>query len=239
MIEVKKIHKRYNGTIAIQEATFECEEGEILGIIGPNGAGKTTLLKIIVGLLEPDNGEVKINNMSIQKDSIEIKKILGYVPEEPFLYKKLTGMEFLNFIGDIKNLSQDRKEKEIQNFLTLFNLQEKSNTLIETYSYGMKKKIALTSAFIGSPRVLILDEPTHGLDPTSTYIMKQLILERANKGSAILIATHILSLAEELCSKIIILNKGQIIKTIEINRTKKTIGVLEETFIKVTANRNM
>lgn len=241
MLDVKKIYKSYNEHLVLYDVNFTVKQGEIFGVIGPNGAGKTTLFEIIAGLLPPNSGEVKIDNVNIQIDSIEIKKKIGYVPESFFIYKKLTGSEFLNFIGDVKKIPSLQKEKEIENFLRKFDLFEKKDDLIETYSLGMRKKIAISAAFMGSPSLLLLDEPTTGLDVIAIYSLKESIIDRVQKGAAVLIASHVIDFIENLCDKVMILNNSRVVG-INLMRHCEEIreeNRLEKKLIKLTNKRSI
>lgn len=238
MIEAINLTKKYGSTIAINRLNFNIEKGEIFGFLGPNGAGKTTTIKIFTGLLKPTEGVAKIDGIDIQKEPVKVKKMIGLLPENPFLYEKLTGYEFLNFIADMYEVNSDKIKQKINSVLQLFELEEKSNELIQTYSKGMRQKIVLCSILIREVKVVFLDEPTHGLDPKSAKIVKDVLKELSNKGVTIFLSTHILEIAEKMCDRIGIINKGELIAIGSMdelrNKARTDVKTLEDIFLEVT-----
>jgi len=210
--------------------------------LGPNGAGKTTTIKILVSLLKPTSGTAFINGIDVIKDPLKTKTLIGYIPDESLIYPKLTGREFLLFIADIFEIPFNSAKKKIDDLFCLFSLTERSNTLIETYSHGMKQKLVFSAALLHDPKILIMDEPTVGLDPQSAKLVKDIIRELANKGKTIFMSTHILEIAEKMCSRVGIINKGTSIAEETINdlreKTHDKAGDLEELFIELTGGED-
>ena len=210
--------------------------------MGPNGAGKTTTIKILVSLLKPTSGTAFINGIDVIKDPLKTKTLIGYIPDESLIYPKLTGREFLLFIADIFEIPFNSAKKKIDDLFCLFSLTERSNTLIETYSHGMKQKLVFSAALLHDPKILIMDEPTVGLDPQSAKLVKDIIRELANKGKTIFMSTHILEIAEKMCSRVGIINKGTSIAEETINdlreKTHDKAGDLEELFIELTGGED-
>lgn len=233
MIQAIGIKKKYGNVEAVKGISLSVESHEILGVIGPNGAGKSTLLKTIVGILEPDEGIVTIDQVSLRVDPVRFKKMLGYVPDEPYIYEKLQGIEFLHFVAEMKGVPTVDAENAIRELLTVFSLNEKKNELIGNYSHGMRKKIVLAGALLGAPRYLILDEPTDGLDPLSIHAFKQVIKRKSAEQVGIVISTHILGMAEELCTRVVFLNKGEVINDIPniAHHEATSRSILEEQFL--------
>ena len=213
MIEIKNVSKSYNkGAVkAVDNLDLTVEKGEIFGFLGPNGAGKTTTIKMIVGLLNPDGGSISVNGLDIGKKTLEAKKNIGYVPDNPNLYDRLTGTEYLNFMADVYQVPSTERKDSIAHYLEMFDLKDAASDLIKSYSHGMKQKIALTGALIHNPAVWILDEPMVGLDPKSAHLLKEQMREHCNKGNTVFFSTHILEVAEKLCDRIGIIHKGKLI----------------------------
>lgn len=239
MINIVNLSKKYHNVLAVQDLNLNVKKGEIFGFIGPNGAGKTTTIKMLSGLLKPNTGTISIDNIDISLNPIEAKKITGLIPDEPFLYEKLTGWEFLYFFGQLYELDKDIIKSKASKLLDLFNLSYESNDLIEGYSHGMKQKLIMISALIHDPKVLIVDEPMVGLDPKSSKIVKNIFIELAKKGITIFMSTHTLSLAQEICGRIGIIYRGKLIAVgtmDELQGMVKTDRVenLEEVFLKLT-----
>ncbi len=238
MIDIRNITKSYNnGAIkAVDDLSLEVKKGEIFGFIGPNGAGKTTTIKVIVGLLNPDKGSVLINGIDIMKDSIEAKRRIGYVPDNPELYERLTGTEYLNFMADIYEMPVDVRRQRIEYYLNMFGLEDAAPDLIKSYSHGMKQKIALTGALIHNPNVWIMDEPMVGLDPKSSHLLKNQMREHCDKGNTVFFSTHILEVAEKLCDRVGIIHKGKLIAigTMDELRQGDIKESLENIFLELT-----
>ena len=237
MIETKALTKKYGDLVAVDAIDLSVESGELFVFLGPNGAGKTTTIKILTGLLRPTSGEATIAGIDIVKYPIKVKEIMGYLPEDPFLYNKLTGREFLQFVADIHSVQ--KKDDKIERFMELFEILSAADELIEGYSLGMKKKVAIGAALIHDPKILFLDEPTGGLDPKSARMMKDLLQDIRGRGNTVFMTTHILEVAEKMCDRVGIINKGKLIKvgTIEELRTEAqetSAGSLEDIFLKLT-----
>jgi len=211
LIETKNLVKHFGDKIAVNNVSFEVYEGEIFGFLGPNGAGKTTTIKMIVGLLQPTSGTVKVAGYDVQTQPLLAKASNGYVPDTPNLYPKLSGRELLRFVGDLYELDHQRVERRIDELLNLFDLDQAGDDPIDSYSHGMQQKTALAAALMHDPRVLVLDEPTVGLDPRSARMIKDMLRQMANRGAAVFLSTHILEIAERMCDRIGIINNGKLV----------------------------
>ena len=237
MIELKNVSKSYTKeNLIIKNINLKIKNGEIFGFIGPNGVGKTTTIKMITGILDIDEGDILIDNYSISKNPIEAKKNIGYVPDNPDMFLKLKGIEYLNFIADIYEIDEIKRKEAIEKYGTIFEIKDSLNLKIEAYSHGMRQKIAIIGALLHDPQNLIIDEPMTGLDPKATYELKNIMRERANNNKTIFFSTHILDVAEKICDRIGIINKGQIlfVGTIEEMKEKfKDNKSLEELFMEI------
>jgi len=211
LVQTNNLTKQYGEKIAVDNISFQVNGGEIFGFLGPNGAGKTTTIKMIVGLLKPTSGTVKVNDYDVQSQPLQAKASSGYVPDEPNLYPKLTGRELLRFVGDLYGIPRDQVDRRSDELLKLFDLFHAVDDTIDSYSHGMQQKTALAAALVHDPKVLILDEPTVGLDPKSARLIKDILRQMADRGAAIFLSTHILEIAERMCDRIGIINQGQII----------------------------
>jgi len=238
MIEIKNVSKSYNkGTVkAVDDLNLTVKKGEIFGFLGPNGAGKTTTIKMIVGLLNPDGGTICIDGLDNRKKTLEAKAHIGYVPDNPNLYDRLTGTEYLNFIADVYQVPTKERKERIAYYLNMFDLKDAASDLIKSYSHGMKQKIALMGALIHNPSVLILDEPMVGLDPKSAHLLKEQMREHCDKGNIAFFSTHILEVAEKLCDRIGIIHKGKLIAigTMDELRRGDNKDSLENIFLELT-----
>jgi ABC-2 type transport system ATP-binding protein len=213
LIEISNISKSYNkGKIrAVDDLNLQVRPGEIFGFLGPNGAGKTTTIKMMVGLLKSDSGSIKINGFDIEKEPLRVKKSISFVPDNPEVYEKLTGIEYLNFLGDVYGVPGALRKERIGRFLDLFELRSAVNDLIQSYSHGMRQKIVLIGALLHDPQVFILDEPMVGLDPKSSHNLKEYMKEHCARGKTVFFSTHILEVAEKLCDRIGIIHQGSLI----------------------------
>ena len=213
MLKLQNISKTYSkGSIkAVDNVKLDIKAGEIFGFLGPNGAGKTTTLKMIVGLLKPDSGKIFIDGIDAWENPIEAKKQISYVPDTPEIYDKLKGIEYLNFIADMYEIPKDIRQKRMEKYLEMFNLEDAVGDIIGSFSHGMKQKLVLISALIHEPKVFILDEPMVGLDPKSSFQLKEIMRQRCDEGKTVFFSTHVLEVAEKLCDRIAIINKGKII----------------------------
>lgn len=211
LIETQHLGKRYGQKTAVEDVSFNVLGGEIFGFLGPNGAGKTTTIKMIVGLLQPTSGLVRVAGYDVQTQSLQAKAASGYAPDEPNLYAKLSARELLRFVGELYGLDSKQISRRIDELLRLFDLGEAGDDLIDSYSHGMQQKTALAAALVHDPRVLILDEPTVGLDPKSARMIKDILRQLADRGAAVFLSTHILEIAERMCDRIGIINQGRLI----------------------------
>jgi ABC-2 type transport system ATP-binding protein len=196
---------------AVDQVTFQVQPGEIFGFLGPNGAGKTTTIKMIVGLLQPTAGWVCVAGYDVQAEPLRAKAASGYVPDTPNLYSKLSARELLRFVGDLYGMAPQQIDHRIEELLRLFGLVEAGDDLIDSYSHGMQQKASLAAALMHDPKVLVLDEPTVGLDPKSARLIKDILRQLADRGAAVFLSTHILEIAERMCDRIGIINRGQLI----------------------------
>lgn len=212
MLEIKNLTKSYDGKKnAVNDLTLTINDGEIFGFIGHNGAGKTTTIKCAVGILTFDKGDILIDGKSIKEYPIECKKKIAYIPDNPDMYEQLTAIQYLNFIGDIYEISKEDRKERIEKYANVFKLNENLGDIISSFSHGMKQKLALISAFIREPKLLVLDEPFVGLDPKASFDVKELMRELCKKGSSIFFSTHVLEVAEKLCDKVAIINNGNLV----------------------------
>lgn len=236
MLEIKNFSKEYSkGKKAFDNISLTVNSGEIFGFIGHNGAGKTTTIKSIVGILEFSEGDILIDSKSIKKNAIECKKVMAYIPDNPDLYEALTGIQYLSFIADIYKISKEQIEKLIKYYGDKLELTKYLGDLISSYSHGMKQKLAVISALIHKPKLLILDEPFVGLDPKASHTLKEIMRELCNEGSAIFFSTHVLEVAEKLCDKIAIIKDGKIVAEGTTEQVKGN-NSLEEVFMELIDN---
>ncbi|MCW3051389.1 MAG: ABC-type multidrug transport system, ATPase component, partial [Chthonomonadales bacterium] len=203
--------KQFGELTAVNDMSFAVAEGELFGFLGPNGAGKTTTIKMITGLLRPTSGRVMIGEFDIETHPLEAKRLFGYIPDNPFLYEKLTGREYLAFMADLYATVLPDRSQRIDELLRLFDLYDKGNEMVQGYSRGMRQKIALAGALIHSPKLILMDEPTVGLDPQSAQAMQDILRELCRRGATVFISTHNLGIAEKLCDRVAIVNKGRMI----------------------------
>ena len=213
MIEIKNVTKKYGDKTAIKDITFNVDDGEIFAFIGHNGAGKTTLIKSIVGIHEFDEGDIIINGKSIKEDAIGCKKEMAFVPDNPETYENMKAIDFINFICDMYEVDQETREKNIKKYAKLFEIEDKLNDTIESFSHGMKQKVVLISALAHDPKILIMDEPFVGLDPKAVFDLKEVMNKMIEEKKIIFFSTHILDVAEKLCSTVAIIKDGKLLKT--------------------------
>ena len=212
MIEIKNVVKKYGKKVALKDISFNVEDGEIFAFIGHNGAGKTTLIKSIVGIHDFDEGEILINGKSIKTKPVECKKEIAYVPDNPELYENMTAIEYINFICDMYEIDQETRTENIKKYAKMFEIEDKLNDTIDSFSHGMKQKVALIAALAHNPKVLIMDEPFVGLDPKAVFDFKEVMNEMLKEGKIVFFSTHILDVAEKLCSRVAIIKKGELVK---------------------------
>lgn len=213
MLKITDVSKSYSkGSIkAVDNINLDIKPGEIFGFLGPNGAGKTTTIKMIVGLLKPDSGSIILNDVDIWKEPLKAKSMISFVPDNPEIYDRLKGIEYLNFIADMYGISKAEREEKMNYYLELFNIKDAVGDIIGSYSHGMKQKIVLTSALLNNPELFILDEPMVGLDPKSSFNLKEEMKTMCQDGKTVFFSTHVLEVAEKLCDRIAIINKGKIV----------------------------
>jgi len=211
LVETQHLVKRYGDKLAVDDVNLRVHPGEIFGFLGPNGAGKTTTIRMIVGLLKPTSGSVHVAGYDVQSEPVKAKATTGFVPDEPNLYPKLTGRELLQFVGDLYGLERAQVARRGEELLRMFDLAGAGDDTIDTYSHGMRQKTALAAALVHDPRVLMLDEPTVGLDPRSARLIKDILRQMAERGAAVFLSTHILEIAEHMCDRIGIIDHGRLI----------------------------
>ena len=236
MLKINNLSKTYkNSNKAVDNVSIEVKAGEIFGFIGHNGAGKTTTIKMVVGILEIKDGDILIDGVSVKENPIVCKAKLAYIPDNPDLYECLTGIQYLNFVADIYQISKEEREKEIKRYGDLFEITNSFGDLIGAYSHGMKQKLALISALIHKPKLLVLDEPFVGLDPKAAHTLKEIMKELCANGSSIFFSTHVLEVAEKLCHRVAIIKKGTIVAQ---GTTSEVVGdgSLEELFLELIDN---
>jgi ABC-2 type transport system ATP-binding protein len=235
MIELTNLTKDYGTTLAVNHLSLNVSAGEIYGFIGPNGAGKTTTIRLMGGIIEPTAGKIVIAGIDVEKDPVAAKKIIGFVPDRPYLYEKLTGMEFLKFIADLYHVEPERLARKSEELLKQFALWEWADEIIEAYSHGMKQILIIAAALLHDPKVMIIDEPMVGLDPEAVSMVKHILKGLAARNVTIFVSTHTLSLAEDLCDRIGVIHKGTLLTqgtVAELNLAAKTGKArLEEVFL--------
>ncbi|WP_090041189.1 ABC transporter ATP-binding protein [Clostridium frigidicarnis] len=239
MICVKNITKTYGDKKVIDDISLDIKDGEIFGFLGHNGAGKTTTIKMITGITKQNSGTIEINGIDVLENSLESKKQFGYVSDSPDMFLRLKGIEYLNFIADIYGVSEEDRKERIKNYANQLEMSEALGDKIQSYSHGMRQKIVLIGALIHDPSVWILDEPLTGLDPKSSYILKEMMREHADKGNTVFFSTHVLEVAEKICDRVAIINKGKIIFCGTLEEMKqhfKNNSSLEKMFLEMTNN---
>ncbi|UCH00570.1 MAG: ABC transporter ATP-binding protein [Deltaproteobacteria bacterium] len=237
MIRFENLTKIYRGIKAVDDLNLQIPQGTIFGFIGPNGAGKTTTIKMMAGVLRPTRGRIYIDGLDIAKEPSKVKRIIGFIPDRPFLYERLSGLEFLRFKAGLYGMKEDRLDERIWDLLGLFELREWADELIESYSHGMKQRLIIAASMIHDPQVIIVDEPMVGLDPKGAKLVKEIFRQWAGEGATVFISTHTLALAQEICQQIAIVDKGRIVASGTSEDLRKQAGVegdLERTFLKIT-----
>ena len=238
MITTENLTKRFDKVIAVDNLSLHVSSGELFGFLGPNGAGKTTTINMLTGLLQPTSGTANICGFDIQTQPLQAKAVTGLLPDTPHLYETLTGRQFVRFIADLYEIEPKRSEQRMNELFELFDLTESADDLIRSYSHGMKKKLLLTSVIVQEPKVMFLDEPTSGLDPKSARIAKEILRALCDRGCTAFMTTHILEIAESMCDRIGIINKGQLIAVGTMEELRQSKGVdglsLEDIFLELT-----
>ena len=233
MIEIKNVSKTYNGKKKVlKNISFKIEGGEIFAFIGHNGAGKTTMIKCIMGILDFEEGDILVDNKSIKEEPLECKRIMAYVADNPDLYENMKAIDFINFICDMYEVSEDIRRENTLKYAKMFEIEDKLNDDISSFSHGMKQKIALIAALAHNPKVLIMDEPYVGLDPKAVYDMKEIMRDMAKDGKTIFFSTHILDVAEKLCDRVAIIKDGTIVKVGKMKDIKGDES-LEQVFLEL------
>ena len=238
MLRIEHLTKKYGEKVAVDDLSLEIKPGEVYGFIGHNGAGKTTTIKCCVGLLDFDNGEIYIDDISIKEDLMACKKKLAYIPDNPILFEYLSGINYLNFVADIYKIGKAEREEKIRKYADLFEITADLAQPLSAYSHGMKQKIAIIAALIHDPELIILDEPFVGLDPIAAFKFKGLMREVCNKGGAVFFSTHVLDVAEKLCDKVAIIKNGRLIRTGTMEEVKGDAS-LEETFLELETDADV
>ncbi|WP_433948230.1 ABC transporter ATP-binding protein [Bacillus tropicus] len=240
MIEITNVSKSYNGsTYAVKDLSLSVPSGEIFGFLGPNGAGKSTTIKMITGIHGVDKGTITINGIDIMKNPMEAKKTFGYVPDSPDMFLRLKGIEYLNFMADMYEVPKELRQERIESLGKKFDLYNALSDQIQSYSHGMRQKIVIIGVLVHEPDVWILDEPLTGLDPKSAYILKEMMREHADKGKIVFFSTHVLEVAEKLCDRVAIINKGNLQFKGNLNEMRdhfKSNESLEKMFLEMTGN---
>jgi ABC-2 type transport system ATP-binding protein len=237
LIKTENLTKRFGSVTAVDKLNLEVKAGEIFGFLGPNGSGKTTTIKMLTGLLEPTAGQAFICGHDIVKEPAQAKALLAYVPDQPKVYGKLTAREFLALMADLYRMPKAESQPRGEQLLTMFGLEERADEYLEGYSHGMRQKVVLAAALIHRPRVLLMDEPTVGLDPASARLLKDVLQELARLGAAIFVSTHILEIAERMCHRVGILQQGKLIAQGSPEELRKEVGhrdSLEDIFLELT-----
>jgi ABC-2 type transport system ATP-binding protein len=242
-VKLTGVAKRYVDILAVDYIDLDIKHGEILGLLGPNGSGKSTTLKMILGLVKPDSGSVNALGIKAEDDPVAVKRQVGYVPESPRLYEFLTGLEYLDFVGDIYGLDASEKKARIEEYLEAMELEGREGDMISSYSQGMKQKIALISAFLHKPKLLLLDEPLNGLDPRSARIVKDLLRELKLQGVTTIMSTHVLEIAQAMCDRIAIMYQGRLLALGNMKELRQKARLpgsdLEDIFLKLTGTEDI
>ncbi|MHB8842172.1 MAG: ABC transporter ATP-binding protein [Candidatus Aquicultor sp.] len=237
MIETIGLTKRYRDMAAVNGIDLSVNKSELFGFLGPNGAGKTTTIKILTGLLKPTSGSAEIGGFDIEKEPLKAKALFGYVPDQPNVYEKLTAREFLEFMADLYRVNGSTKSKRVDELLELMELEKRGDELVQGYSHGMKQKIAIAGALIHDPKVLFLDEPTVGLDPKSARMIKDVLRGLCDRGTTVFMSTHILEIAEKMCDRVGIIDKGTLVAVSTVEELKggsQAGSSLEDVFLQIT-----
>ncbi len=240
MIKFTNVTKKYNDFTAVDDLSFEVKKGEIVGFIGPNGSGKTTTMKLISGIIKKTSGSIIVNDFDIEKDPLKIKASIGYISDSPDAFLRLKGIDYLNFIADIYDVSLEDRKERIERYGKEFEMMDALANPMLSYSHGMRQKLMIISQLIHEPETWILDEPTVGLDPKSSYTLKEMMKEHASKGKTVFFSTHILEIAEKLCDRVIIIFKGKKIYegTLDELKEKYPDKTLEEIYITLIDENN-
>ena len=241
ILEARNLSRVFGEFKAVDDASFTLNAGEIVGFLGPNGAGKTTTIKMLTGLLGPSSGTARIAGFDINASPLEAKARLGYVPDTPNLYGKLKAQEYLRFVGQLYKVPPAQVEERIKPMLDLFDLTDVAGNYLDTFSHGMQQKVAIIGGFLHDPQIVFMDEPTVGLDPRSARLIKDLMIRNRDRGKTIFFSTHILEIAQTMCDRVIIINKGRIVADAQVNELRRMRGdqSLEDIFLELTGGRDV
>jgi len=236
VLEATHLSRTFGDFVAVDDATFTLQPGEIVGFLGPNGAGKTTTIKMLTGLLGPSSGAARVAGFDIVAQPLEAKARIGYVPDTPNLYGKLKAGEYLRFVGQLYKVPPAHVEERMRPMLDMFDLTEVAGNYLDTFSHGMQQKVAITGAFLHDPQIVFMDEPTVGLDPRSARLIKDLMIHNRDRGRTIFFSTHILEIAQTMCDRVIIINKGRIVADARVDELRAMRGEqsLEDIFLELT-----
>jgi ABC-2 type transport system ATP-binding protein len=238
VIDVHRLTKQYPSGNGIKDLTFAVAKGELFVFLGPNGAGKSSTIKILTGLIAPDSGSAVVANHDVARERLALKKVIGYMAERPYLYDKLTGREFLRFMGDVYGVPKSKRDTRANELLSIFEISAAADQLVETYSQGMRQKIALAGVLIHEPEVLFLDEPTNGLDPRSARLVKDVLRQICDRGATVFMTTHVLEVAEQMCDRVGILNDGRLVEIGSLDELRARLAMrdasLESMFLALT-----
>ncbi len=238
MIELQQLRKTFGSFVAVDDVSLSIPSGEFFGFLGPNGAGKTTTIKMMTGLFTPTSGKILINGFDVEREPLKAKSTFGYIPDHPYLYDKLTGREFIYYMGGLYNMPKQELRENVERVIDLLELASWVDKKTEDYSQGMRQRVTFAAAFVHNPRTIIIDEPMVGLDPRSARIVKDSLKQQAKAGASVFMSTHILEMAEELCDRIAIINKSKIIfldskENLHLHKSKYD-GNLEAVFLELT-----
>jgi len=243
VIKIENLVKKYQSLLAVDGLNLEIPKGQLFGFLGPNGAGKTTTIKLLMGLLKPTSGSISIGGVNIHEDPVQAKAMVGYIPDRPYIYNKLTGMEYLEFIADLFSMEKQLVQSRARKFMEFFDLKEFADELIEGYSHGMKQKLIISGALIHAPKVVIVDEPMVGLDPRGARQVKNLFRDLCREGTTVFMSTHSLGIAEAMCHRVGIILKGKMIAVGSVDdlryQAEHDNTDLEEIFLKLTGDNDM
>ena len=241
VLEATHLTRTFGDFVAVDDATFTLQPGEIVGFLGPNGAGKTTTIKMLTGLLGPSTGAARVAGYDIVAQPLEAKARIGYVPDTPNLYGKLKASEYLRFVGQLYKVPPAQVEERMRPMLDMFDLTEVAGNYLDTFSHGMQQKVAITGAFLHDPQIVFMDEPTVGLDPRSARLIKDLMIRNRDRGRTIFFSTHILEIAQTMCDRVIIINKGRIVADARVDELRAMRGEqsLEDIFLELTGGSDV
>jgi len=242
MIKFKSLSKQYqkDKPFAVKNLNFDVKQGEIFGFLGPNGAGKSTTINMLMGVLSPTEGYIAVDNHKVSEESFITKSMIGFVPDEPLFYEKMTGMQHLSFICDVFAVEKSQRKERADRLIKLFNLEKAIDDRISSYSHGMKQKLGIIAALIHEPKILVLDEPMVGLDPKASYILKDVMRRFCDKGGTVFFSTHVMEVAQNLCDTVGIINKGELVYNVSLKDFNEIENAsLEKMFLEITGNEDL